>query len=220
MTLAAIAAGKVTRLVVAIVSMIGGCALVFSLLLLMNSQNQPPPKEEVSSQAMTVEASKKKPKKPRKPKPRPRRKATKSRSKPAPVPQLSTALSGMSFGLPSLSGVDLTRAADEILGDEAVTDAVMNAATVDERPEPRRQIKPTYPSRARSKNVEGYVVISMLIGKDGRVSKLKVLESEPPGVFDDVVLEAARGWEFDPATYRGQAVAMRATQRVPFKLGD
>ncbi len=211
---------KMTRILVALVFMFGGCALVFSLLLLMNSQNQPPSKEDISRQEMSVDPSRKKPKKRKKPRPRPKKRKTRAKTRPTAVPQLATALSGMSFGLPLMSGMDLSDAADSVLGDEVVSDAVMNAATVDVKPRQQNQARPTYPTRARSKNIEGFVVLSMLIGKDGRVSRLKILESEPPGVFDGVVLSVAESWEFEPAMYRGQPVAMRATQRIPFKLGN
>ncbi len=211
---------KVARLMVAFATMLGGCALVLFLLLLMNSQNQPPPKEDVSRQEMEVAAAKKKPKKKRKQKPRPRKKVTRRSSRPAPVPQLATALSGMSFGLPQMSGMDLSSATDKVLGNDTISDTVMNAATVDVKPRPLAQARPTYPSRARSNNVEGYVVLNMLIGKDGRVSRVKLIESEPPGVFDDAVMSVAQTWQFEPALYQGQPVAMRATQRIPFKLGN
>ena len=212
--------GGVGRLLTSLVSMFFGCALVMSLVILMNSQNEPPKKEQISAKEMMAAPKKKKKKRRPKQRPKPQRKTLKSRSKPAPVPQLSTALSGMSFGLPTVSGMDLKSMTDKVLGDEAVTDSVMNAASVDERPRPMEQSRPVYPARARSKNIEGYVVLSMLIDKDGRVDGLKVLESEPPGVFDEAAMAAVEGWVFAPAKYKGMPVAMRATQRIPFKIGN
>jgi protein TonB len=51
------------------------------------------------------------------------------------------------------------------------------------------------------------------------VEKVKVLESSPPGVFDDVAAQGVQGWKFEPASYKGEAVRVWATQKVRFDLG-
>ena len=56
-----------------------------------------------------------------------------------------------------------------------------------------------YPAAARRSGVEGRVGVECLIDSNGRVAEAKVVESEPPGVFDSVALEAARSMQYYPA---------------------
>ena len=46
-----------------------------------------------------------------------------------------------------------------------------------------------------------------------------MLETSPPGVFDDVAAQGVQGWKFEPASYKGEAVRVWATQKVRFDLG-
>ena len=63
------------------------------------------------------------------------------------------------------------------------------------------------------------MVLNLLIDASGRVTKAKVLESNPPGVFDQAALEAARSWRFSPGTLGGQARASWQRQEMRFSLG-
>jgi len=145
-----------------------------------------------------------------KPKPKPRQ------SKAPPPPSLGSALAGMSFGLPQFSDDVLGGAGAGLLDD--ASNVVMDESVVDEPPRPVRRVAADYPTRARAKNIEGRVVFSVLIQADGSVTDVRVLESEPPGVFDAVALEAMRQWQYEPAIYEGQPVAIRARQPFEFRL--
>ena len=63
------------------------------------------------------------------------------------------------------------------------------------------------------------MLLSVLIGPTGAVEKVKVLESQPSGVFDDVAIAGVQGWKFEPAQYKGENVRVWATQKVSFTLG-
>ncbi len=137
------------------------------------------------------------------------------KSAPAPAPSLSSAISGFSFGLPQFSASSLDDAQNSVLGDAgAVRGMVMTADSVDEKPRPVHKVSAEYPPRARAKGVTGTVKMSILIGTDGAVERVKVLSAEPPGVFDDSAVQAAKMWKFAPATYKGERVKVWAT--VPF----
>jgi len=58
----------------------------------------------------------------------------------------------------------------------------------------------------------------LLIGPTGNVEKVKVIEAQPAGVFDDVATAGVQTWKFEPASYRGENVRVWATQRVRFDL--
>jgi protein TonB len=62
------------------------------------------------------------------------------------------------------------------------------------------------------------VNLRLLIGPAGDVERVKITESEPPGVFEDGARQAMRQCRFEPATYQGKPVKVWARQRVNFKL--
>jgi protein TonB len=66
--------------------------------------------------------------------------------------------------------------------------------------EPRIKFIPQYPAEAAEMQLEGFVVLSFNIGADGSVQNLKVVESEPPMVFDRAAKRAVSRWNFRPAS--------------------
>jgi protein TonB len=147
-----------------------------------------------------------------KPKPPPKRQ---QRARVNPMAGLESSLAGLDFGLPQFEQAGLD-AATGILGEGSGT---MTDDTVDSPPRPIVQNPMPYPPRAKAQGVTGYVLLSVLIGPTGQVERAKVLESNPPGVFDDVAVQGVQGWKFEPASYKGEAVRVWATQRVRFDLG-
>jgi len=78
-----------------------------------------------------------------------------------------------------------------------------------------------YPEAARAQHLEGFVRVEYDVSIDGTVSNAHVIESQPPGVFDEVALAAVRSWRFHPAVRNGKAVAAQGqVSRVNFKLGE
>jgi TonB family protein len=65
---------------------------------------------------------------------------------------------------------------------------------------------PAYPVSAIQSGVGGKVLLELLVGVDGSIKDVKVVKSEPAGVFDDVSIEAARKWHITPAMENGAAV--------------
>ena len=60
------------------------------------------------------------------------------------------------------------------------------------------------------RKTSGYVIVKFDIGDNGRVSNVEVVESTPPGVFDDAALTAVRKWVYEPRKENGVAVASQA----------
>lgn len=101
----------------------------------------------------------------------------------------------------------------------AAEDLVMTQDAVDALPSPAASNRrPEVPPRARRDGVSGFVKVQLLIGKSGSVEELKILESEPAGVFDQGVLDTLPTWRFAPATYKGQPVMMRIKQTIRFDV--
>lgn len=80
---------------------------------------------------------------------------------------------------------------------------------------PVKKVKPKYPPEAEAAHIQGRVRVRVDVELDGSVSKVEVLLAEPPGVFDEAVLEAVRQYQFkkDGTTYR-------ADQEIVFRIDD
>lgn len=152
------------------------------------------------------------PKRQTKPKPKPKPKPSKA----PPPPSLGSALAGMSFGLPQFSDDLLGGGANSLIED--TSNVVMSEDVVDDPPRPVSRSACSYPSRARTRNISGFVTLSLLVKADGSLSDVRVLEAEPAGVFEETALSCIRGWKFEPASYEGQPVAVRARQTLNFVL--
>jgi protein TonB len=74
-----------------------------------------------------------------------------------------------------------------------------------------------YPEDARSRGIEGTVVLSVLVDETGRVRSVKLI-SGPGGGLDQAALKAVERIRFRPAMRKGQAVAAQITYRYTFLL--
>lgn len=157
----------------------------------------------------------KQPPKVEKPKPEPKPKP-KSQPK-APLPDLGAMLGGLAMNIPEFATGDIIGDGRSLLGDIAA-DAAMSEGTVDSKPRVISRGPLEYPSSAAKKRIKGYVIVNLLIGKDGRVELAKVIASSPAGVFDQVALRGVRSWRFAPAKYKGNPVKVWAKQKVRFDL--
>lgn len=206
-------AARRARVASGVLAAVGGTALCGAVLALMNGALVAPDKPDGAAQVSFETPPEPKPPKAKpRPKPKPKPKRT---SAPPPMPALTAGLAGLDFGLPQFQG-GLGDATDALLGD--VGDVVMTEESVDVPPRPAQRVAPDYPPRARKDFVTGYVTMSLLIGIDGAVQDVRVLEAEPAGVFDDAAMSAVRQWRFQPAMYQGRPVPLRARQTLRFEL--
>ncbi|PKM08095.1 MAG: energy transducer TonB [Gammaproteobacteria bacterium HGW-Gammaproteobacteria-4] len=199
---------------VGVASAIAGSVLVLALVVLMNNPFTQRDKagELIGSSIAVIKKEKPKPKEAvRKPEP-PKRQ---TRAAPTPLLGLDASLSGLDFGLPAFDSSELDLG-QGLLGDGG--DVVMTDDSVDQAPRPILQTPMAYPARAKAQGITGYVLLSVLISPTGQVEKVKVLEAQPAGVFDDVAAAGVQNWKFEPATYKGEQVRVWARQRVRFDL--
>ncbi len=61
-----------------------------------------------------------------------------------------------------------------------------------------KHIEPVYPAQLLKQRISGSVTMAFTIETDGTVSHIKVIESEPKGVFDDASIKALSGWRYAP----------------------
>ena len=76
-----------------------------------------------------------------------------------------------------------------------------------------------YPRRAERLGVEGFVLVSFDLSKDGEVLDLRVVESQPRLMFDKSALKFVAGFKFSIPEEDGEAVpATDIKFQVGFKL--
>lgn len=121
--------------------------------------------------------------------------------------------------LRSLSRADPSRdvrlAATWVLGHKKSEDA--EPEDPDEVP-PKivRSSAPSYPWYARSRRIQGKVLVAFLIDERGRVVHAEVRESIPE--LDDEALATIRRWRFEPGRIRDKPIATVAQAPVNFVL--
>lgn len=75
-----------------------------------------------------------------------------------------------------------------------------------------------YPKEAVKNNIEGKVIVSFVIEKDGSVSNIKALKSPHSSLTEEVVrlVKAMPNW--NPGTMSGKPVRVKYTLPLSFKL--
>lgn len=185
---------------------------LYGSLILMEGleKNRNKKKAEQKTSFQVKQQPKKKKKIAQRSKPKPKKK---SRPKVSP-PKLAGSLSGASFGLDQFEF--LADAGEGLLSDSK--NVVMTEDTVDVVPKAKYRPPLDYPSYARSRSIEGHVLLNMLIGTSGEVEQVKLINAVPEGVFDQVAMASAREWLFDSAQYEGKNVKVWVQQKISFSL--
>ena len=86
----------------------------------------------------------------------------------------------------------------------------------DDPPEPLKEIKPKYPSKAKKLGIEGTVVVETFIDKKGRVKDSFVLQGHSENSLNQAALKAIKRARFKPAQYNGEAIGVWISIPVNF----
>jgi protein TonB len=81
-----------------------------------------------------------------------------------------------------------------------------------------RQAKPVYPPFARSARISGVVHLEAVIGRNGTIESLRVIDGHE--LFVQAALEAVRQWVYQPTLLNGDPVEVLTQIEVNFKLGE
>jgi len=76
---------------------------------------------------------------------------------------------------------------------------------------------PEYSEEARELDLQGTVVLSLVIGSDGRPRDIRVARALGMGL-DEKAIEAVRTWRFEPAQKDGQPVAVQMSVETTFRM--
>lgn len=85
------------------------------------------------------------------------------------------------------------------------------------RPQFTSQMFPTYPEAARWRGIEGVVVVDYIIGKDGKVRDVKILEEAHP-LLGKAAVAAVMRWRFRPTIINGEPIEVIHKLAINFSL--
>ena len=88
---------------------------------------------------------------------------------------------------------------------------------LDSQPTVIGEVRIPYPEDARSRGIEGTVVLSVLVDETGKVRLVKII-SGPGGGLDQAAAKAVERVRFRPALRKGQSVPAQITYRYTFLL--
>ena len=78
------------------------------------------------------------------------------------------------------------------------------------------RIEPTYPALAQQARIQGAVVLTAVIAKDGSVAHLQVLSGNP--LLAPAAIAAVKQWRYKPFVLNGQPVEVETTITVTFHV--
>jgi len=85
------------------------------------------------------------------------------------------------------------------------------------RPRPISQVTPDYPVDDYKEAGNGRVLLSFIVGWDGTVGDIAVIESTHPA-FLQPSIDALSRWKFEPATFKGRQISMQMAVPITFAL--
>ena len=97
---------------------------------------------------------------------------------------------------------------------------IFTPSDLDAQPSLSYQSPPLYPFQARRRGISGYVKLQFDVMPNGEVRRLRILESEPPGVFDQTVLDVAKTWKYQAGQILGERVRTRMVKQIVFNLEE
>jgi TonB family protein len=81
-----------------------------------------------------------------------------------------------------------------------------------------RGASPDYPPKALQQGVAGSVMVEFIVDTRGETRDIHVVESTPPQVFDQAVVNAVSHWRYAPMIVSGSAVEVPVKTRIRFEL--
>lgn len=137
----------------------------------------------------------------------------------APAPP--AAPSGVEGGSPEgKSGGDLSGQIHGVIGGVAFPDDGRVHISINESLPllPIDQTYPSYPEEAKKKQLEDQVIVRYVIGKNGRVIDVQILDHAKEPMFDEAAVDAIKTWRFRPMIKDGKPVEVVHDLAVNFAL--
>jgi protein TonB len=78
--------------------------------------------------------------------------------------------------------------------------------------------QPVYPADAKAARIQGTVVISAIIGKDGSVQTMRLVSGHP--MLAPAAMDAVKQWKYRPYILNGTPVEVETQMTVNFMLSS
>ena len=85
-------------------------------------------------------------------------------------------------------------------------------------PQVLQQPKPSYTEKAKEARIEGIMLVSAVIRKNGSVDQIKVIKGLGYGLDESAVNTISREWKFKPGTLNDEPVDVSVVMEVSFRL--
>ncbi len=77
---------------------------------------------------------------------------------------------------------------------------------------------PEFPAKALSQRVSGAVTVEYVVDTNGDPRDVRVVEANPPGVFDRAAITAVKHWHYEPVIANGAPVEVPVRTAIRFEL--
>ena len=81
-----------------------------------------------------------------------------------------------------------------------------------------RKVAPVYPPLARAARIQGTVVLSIVINKEGEIVDTRLVSGHP--MLAPAAIEAVKQWKYTPRSSADKAVEVETIVRLDFRLAD
>ncbi|HVW68916.1 MAG TPA: TonB family protein [Steroidobacteraceae bacterium] len=81
-----------------------------------------------------------------------------------------------------------------------------------------KYVAPEFPSKALAQHVGGLVTVEYTVGTNGETHDVRVIEANPPGMFDHSAVSAVKRWRYDPVVVNGSPVEVPVRTAIRFEL--
>lgn len=153
------------------------------------------------SESRVKKRDKKEPPKPKKP-PMP----------PQQTAQQNTPMKQIAMRMPNISP-DLSLANKSLLGDAQIGMGFGDGDVI-----PLVRMPAQYPSKAKRRNIEGFVKARLEINELGTVDSVEIIDSKPKGVFERSAIRALYKYKFKPQIIDGKPQPQTVTQTLDYVL--
>jgi protein TonB len=103
--------------------------------------------------------------------------------------------------------------AEKRVSDSSIPDVLREQAALDRLV---NRVEPEYPDEAKAHHVQGQVVLDVLVGRDGRVERLSLVQGDPG--LRTAATDAVRQWRFKPLVHNGRTSSFETHVTLTFAL--
>lgn len=80
----------------------------------------------------------------------------------------------------------------------------------------RHKVDPVYPQEARKNLITGDVLLRIVIGREGNVTNLEVMQGDP--ILVKSAVKAVKQWKYRPYILNGEAIEAESTVKIQYHM--